>query len=180
MAKGKIHVLIGPSGSGKTSLGEFLKQEGGVELVSHTTRSKRIGEEEGIHYHFVTQEQFEQIPMIESAWHSGNRYGLSQQEVQAKLGKHEYVFAVLEIEGAKTIKKLFGEAVRVYFVQTDTHLLEERMRKRGDSDSSIQKRLDYLETHQEQANHRYADFVIHNNGSLEEAWEEFKGYLKLN
>lgn len=179
MEEQMIHILIGPSGAGKSALGECLKRHGGVELVSHTTRPKRVGEEHGVHYYFVTPEEFEQTPMIESAWHSGNRYGVSQQEVQAKLGKHPYVFAVLEVEGMKAIKKLFGDSVRVYFVETDTAVLETRMRQRGDSEESIQKRLAYLEEHQEQSNKQFADFVIKNNGTLDEAWQQFKTYLNL-
>ena len=174
-----IHILMGPSGAGKSALGECLKQHGGVELVSHTTRKKRKGEEHGIHYHFVTMEEFEKTPMIESAWHSGNRYGVSQKEVESKLGKHEYLFAVLEVEGVKAMKRKFGDAVRVYFVETETSCLEMRMRERGDDEVSIQKRLAYLETHHEQENKKYADFTIQNNGTLEEAWNQFKTYLKI-
>ena len=69
------------------------------------------------------------------------------------------MFAVLEVEGMKAIKKLFGDSVRVYFVETDTAVLETRMRQRGDSEESIQKRLAYLEEHQEQSNKQFADFV---------------------
>ena len=171
---------MGPSGAGKSALGECLKQVGGVELVSHTTRQKRKGEEHGIHYHFVTMDEFNQTPMIESAWHSGNRYGVSQKEVESKLGKYDYLFAVLEVEGVKAMKQKFGESVRVYFVEAETSCLEKRMRERGDDETSIQQRLAYLKTHHEQENKKYADYVIQNNGTLEEAWEQFKTYLKIN
>ncbi|MEY8264227.1 MAG: guanylate kinase, partial [Bermanella sp.] len=87
MSQGTLYIVSAASGTGKTSLlKELLEQtQDAVVSVSHTTRAKREGEENGLHYHFVAEEQFTgliaQGDFLEHAQVFGNYYGTSQSAV---------------------------------------------------------------------------------------------------
>ena len=76
-----IYIVMGPSGSGKTLVGEYLKEKGMKELVSHTTRLPRPGEVQGVSYHFVDEVTFQQTKKVEASAYSGYWYGVSEKEV---------------------------------------------------------------------------------------------------
>ncbi len=168
MVKSKLHVFIGPSGCGKSRVAEELKEQGFSELISHTTRPKRIGEQHGVNYYFVSEEEFLQTDLIEWTLYNKNYYGLSQKEVEDKLQTGADLIAVVDLEGMKNLKSLFKEAVTTYFIQTDPTVLADRMRQRGDDEVSIQERLEHLKQHQEDENYRYVDFIVSNNGTIDE------------
>lgn len=170
-ANQRIFLLLGPSGCGKTTLGQQLVTIGIPELVSHTTRPMRKGEIDGYSYHFVSPEEFEQTPMIESVTYAGKSYGLSYEEVQTKLQTHSQVFAVVDINGVRRIKEAFGDLVTVCFIQADEEVLATRMRNRGDAEELVQQRLAYMREHAETENYRHADVVIDNTKSLDYAWD---------
>lgn len=159
-----IYVITGPSGSGKTTLGNHFKELGLSELVSHTTRGKRVGEVDGVSYHFVTREEFERIEKVEESCYSGNLYGTSKAEVLAKLEKGD-VFAVTDVHGAKAFKKIFGNRVKVIYIYSNPRYLRKRMKERGDSAGSVRDRIHTLKVKKEYQNRFYADEVIVNNGS---------------
>lgn len=160
-----IYVIIGPSGSGKTTLGDYYRSLGIKELVSHTTRGMRPGEADGISYHFVDEEEFDQTDKIEESIYSGNRYGVSRREVDEKL-KGGNVFAVTDINGAKAFRRLYGDKVSVIYICSSARRLRERMRDRGDSKESIRARIMVLRDSEEYRNRFFADHVIENNGSV--------------
>lgn len=159
-----IYVITGPSGSGKTTLGNYFKEIGLQELVSHTTREKRAGEVDGIAYHFVTREEFANIEKIEESTYSGNLYGTSKAEVLAKLETGD-VFAVTDVHGAKAFKKIFGNKVKVIYIYSNPRYLRKRMKERGDSPGSVRDRIHTLKVKKEYKNRFYADRIIVNNGS---------------
>lgn len=154
-------VFSGPSGTGKSTLLTrlFTKHP---ELfgfsVSHTTRKPRNGEEDGVHYHFTTPEEFQRMvaedAFEEHAKFGGNYYGSSRRAVQAVAdgkgksidgspaeGSRICVFDI-EMEGVKQLKKSRLDP-RICFIQPpDVETLEKRLRGRGtDSEEAIQKRL---------------------------------------
>lgn len=122
----KIVAITGMSGAGKDSLARVLeKQDDYKFVVSTTTRPKRSGEEDGVHYHFKTQDEFQQLiennELIEyryydtiengkpARWH----YGIERKEID--LGKHNYV-VVVDLKGLEDLKKEFGEKVVSFFI----------------------------------------------------------------
>ena len=92
MTVGNLYIVSAASGTGKTSLLNVLlqKEDNIVVSISHTTRQKREGEENGKHYHFVDAAQFEALieqgDFLEHAKVFGNYYGTSQSSVQKGLG----------------------------------------------------------------------------------------------
>ncbi|KIW95100.1 guanylate kinase [Cladophialophora bantiana CBS 173.52] len=154
-------VFSGPSGTGKSTLIKrlFAKHPDLFGFsVSHTTRKPRPGEEDGVHYHFITPDKFESMiaenAFEEHARFGGNYYGSSKKAVQDVAegkgksidgsiapGKRICIFDI-EMEGVKQLKKSQLNP-RICFIQPPSiEVLEQRLRGRGDtSEDAIQKRL---------------------------------------
>ncbi len=143
-----VLIVSAPSGAGKTSLTQALvasRQDVGI-TVSHTTRAQRQGEIEGVHYHFVELNAFEQMirndQFVEYATVFGNYYGTSVKAIndQLRQGKH----AILEIDwqGARKVRKKFPNALSVFVMPPSLEVLEQRLRNRGqDSEEVIARRM---------------------------------------
>lgn len=137
-------IMIGASGSGKSSLEKALANmdKGFHKVVSHTTRAIRLedGEENGVTYHYVSQEEFKNISMIEEVNFGGNFYGVAQREFETD----KDVLVVVEPHGAKQIleyiKGDFHPIVIFMDIPKETRI--ENMINRGDSEEKIQKRLE--------------------------------------
>lgn len=159
-----IYIIIGPSGSGKTLVGEYFKEKGIKELISHTTRAPRPGEVEGISYHFVDEKTFLETEKVEENFYAGNHYGVSLEEIETKT-KDSDVFAVTDINGAKAFRQKYGNKVRIFYVDSSPRKLRERMKRRGDSKESIRRRIDTYRKNHEAKQRFYADVILNNNYS---------------
>jgi guanylate kinase len=159
-----IYIIIGPSGSGKTLVGEYLKEKGMKELISHTTRAPRPGEVEEISYHFVDEKTFHHTEKVEENYYAGNYYGVSLKEIETKT-KDSDVFVVTEINGARAFRQKYGNRVRIIYVESSPRKLRERMKSRGDSRESIRRRIDTYRKNQEAKQRFFADVVLNNNCS---------------
>ncbi len=146
--KGNLIVLVGPSGSGKgTVLKEFLKESNNTFLsISATTRAPREGEENGVHYHFISKEKFlENISnnmMLEYATYCDNMYGTPKQAVDQHINNGENVILEIEMQGAKQIKKMYPESILVFIIPPNLKVLRERLIGRGtESIEIVEKRM---------------------------------------
>lgn len=123
-----IVALLGKSGSGKTTLERTMEKLGYNRIISYTTRNKRDTEINGLDYHFVTEEQFkgliEKNVLAEYAKYGGNYYGSPRP-----VGSLRNVI-VIEPEGFKAIKKLYGKQVVGVYLDTPKELCEERVKQR--------------------------------------------------
>lgn len=171
-----IYIVMGPSGSGKTLVGEYLKEKGMKELVSHTTRLPRPGEVQGVSYHFVDEGTFQQTKKVEASAYAGNWYGVSEKEVEEKT-KLGDVFAVIEIHGALAFKKMYGEKVKIFYIASGPRDLRKRMAHRGDSKESIRKRMVIYRKNGEAFQDRHADAVLVNKSSKKQLFCQVEHYL---
>jgi len=143
-----LFILVGPSASGKTTIEEKLIEKGYIRYVTDTTRDIREGEVDGIHYNFISIEEFLQrdyanVIHITDTW----KYGASGEELRKLVSADsDSVYSVINIEPAINIKKYIEEnniLLNVYFIffdiDTDTRI--ELMRKRGETEEDIKKRL---------------------------------------
>lgn len=159
----RIICLIGPSGSGKTYIGTKLKEKGYIEIVSHTTREKRFGEVDGKDYHFVSITSFFKEEMIEKNYYSGNFYGTSTKEIKDRLSTSDYLYQVTTYSGFEAVKKAFpGVDVFSVYIQASQETREERMSLRGDSLSSIQKRIS-VDTSKWETDRSRCDYILDNS-----------------
>jgi len=146
--KGTLYVVSAPSGAGKTSLVNALLEtsEGIIVSVSHTTRKPRPGEETGVHYHFVSVEEFQarmnDNDFLEHAQVFDNYYGTSKQAVEDRLQQGDDVILEIDWQGARLVREQLPDCVGIFILPPSVSALEERLRGRGqDSDEIIQRRM---------------------------------------
>lgn len=148
MAKGTLYVISAASGAGKTSLvSAVLRQVSDIEVsVSHTTRQPREGEVDGVNYHFVTTDVFENMvargDFFEHATVFGNMYGTSRQHIQEQLLKGNDVILEIDWQGARQIRQLVTDCKSIYIAPPSIAVLRERLNSRGQDDEAIiEKRM---------------------------------------
>ena len=142
-------VLSGPSGCGKgTIVKELLKKypDTFALSVSATTRAPRIGEVDGVHYYFITREEFERRiddqQILEYTSYCGNYYGTPKKELYERTVSGINVILEIEVEGAMNVRRLCPEAVLIYVLPPDAETLEARLRGRGtNTEEDIANRL---------------------------------------
>lgn len=145
---GVLMVISGPAGSGKGTAVKLLFDIV-PELtlsVSATTRSPRPGEVDGVHYFFISKEEFREKlaagEILEHTEYCGNYYGTPEKAVRDTLSRGRDVILEIEVDGASQIKKKFPDAVTVMLLPPDGKSLEARLRGRGtETDDVIAARM---------------------------------------
>lgn len=131
--------FTGPSGSGKTTIQKYV---GADPIVTYTSREPRKGEVEGIHYYFTTREKIlamkEQGSLLEVTEYSGNLYASDLQSVHEVLQNDKIGSIVVDIHGARELKKRFNERVLLVGIFASKEECKQRIYNRNDS---IEKRL---------------------------------------
>jgi guanylate kinase len=147
--KGQLYVISAPSGAGKTSLIKALLQQldNVMVSISHTTRSARVGETDGEHYHFVNiatfQQQIAQNDFLEHAKVFEHYYGTSHQAVTYSLTQGQDVILEIDWQGAEQIFKRMEEVISIFILPPSYEALSQRLNSRGqDSAEVIQRRMD--------------------------------------
>jgi guanylate kinase len=145
---GQLFILSAPSGAGKSSLAKALMQAlpNLAVSVSHTTRAPRPGEEHGVHYYFVTREDFENKvkagEFVEHARVFDNYYGTARTSIEQLLAAGKDVILDIDWQGARNIKQHMPDAVSIFILPPSRAALEERLRGRGqDSPEIIARRM---------------------------------------
>lgn len=145
---GNLIIVSAPSGAGKTTLvSESLKRDSLVRSsISFTSRPPRAGEEQGVHYHFVSRAEFEAMiargEFLEWAEVHGNLYGTSRRIVEDFLARGFDVILTIDIQGAAQARKVFPDAVSVFIMPPSLNALVERLENRGtDTADDLQLRL---------------------------------------
>jgi len=143
-----LFVVAAPSGAGKTSLIDaLLKLDPEIKLsMSYTTRAPREGEVDGVDYHFVTREKFEQMiaarEFLEHAQVHGNYYGTSRKWIEAELAGDHDVLLEIDWQGAAQVRRLFPDMSGIFILPPSLAELRRRLESRGkDSPETIVKRL---------------------------------------
>ena len=179
--KGLLLVVSAPSGCGKgTILGEILKDDSFYYSISATTRAPREGEQDGVNYHFMTKEEFEQRiaqgGMLEYAQYCGNYYGTPKKEVEQMREAGRDVILEIEVEGAMKVRALCPDAVFLFIAPPSVEELRRRLNKRGtEAAEVIEERVSQAARELSYAD-RY-DYIIV-NGELEKAIQDFRTVVR--
>lgn len=149
--EGKIIVVSAPSGCGKSTIINTILDSGTPELrfsVSATNRRPRTGEVDGVHYHFMTTDEFREAITAHSfiEWeevYPGRYYGTLKSEIERIIGKGGNVILDIDVKGALNVKKLYGEkALTIFFMPPSIEELRRRLIGRGtDSPEIIDERV---------------------------------------
>lgn len=180
--RGMLVLYTGSSGVGKgTIMQELLKRDKNIRLsVSNTTRSPREGELDGVHYNFVTKEQFDSLIQkdgyLEYAEYCGNYYGTPKQQVEDLLSQGYDVFLEIEVCGGLQIMEKYPDVLSIFVLPPSIDTLEKRLRRRGTEDEeTILKRLGEAKREIE-CSEKYKYVVV--NDRLEDAVDEILDILK--
>jgi len=176
---GSILVLSGPSGCGKSSLvGEILKEYDDIYFsISTTTRDMREGECDGVDYHYISKELFEEEIQeglfLEWAKVHDNYYGTSLKAVQKALLEGKLVIFDIDVQGHEIVKEKFDDILTSLFITTPSaEILRDRLLKRGtDSQDIIERRLS--NSREEMNRIDEYDFLLVND-NFEETLEKFR------
>jgi len=148
--RGDLYIVSSPSGGGKTTLiRRLLADPPGAPLhfsVSHTTRPKRAGEQDGREYHFVSVEEFQRMvqrdEFLEHNEVHDNIYGTSKAEVLPRLAGGSDVVLDIDVQGARDVRRVHPESISIFIVPSSPTELERRLVSRGlDGPEAIRKRL---------------------------------------
>jgi len=178
-------VLCGPSGAGKSTIMKKLTAEFPDAFgfsVSHTTRQPREGEEDGVHYHYVTREvmtaAIEAGDFIENAEFSANMYGTSKKAVQSVLEQGKICILDIEMQGVILIKKTEMNPCYVFIKPPSLEILEQRLRDRKtDSEDAIQRRLDTAKREMEYGAVEGNFDIVITNDELDKAYTELRTFI---
>jgi guanylate kinase len=171
---GKVFVITGPSGVGKgTLIRTLLERVPALELaVSATTRAPRPGEDDGIHYHFLDDIEFDRRVLegdfLEHAEYSGRRYGTLRSELGKRTAAGASVVLEIEVQGARQIARTMPGAIRIFIAPPDEETLRLRLIGRGhETAEQIDARLTVAKS----------ELVVHND-RLEAAADELERIVR--
>jgi len=176
LRKGMLLVISGPSGTGKGTLAQrLLKEDPSFRFsVSATTRARRNNEIEGVHYHFISDEQFDKLlaedAFLEHAIVHGNRYGTLKSQVYQSIERGENILLDIDPQGARKVMEKEKDCVTVFILPPSYKALEVRLHTRNTDDpKEIKRRLGNARGEIEQLN-RYQYAVV--NDVLDLAYDQ--------
>jgi guanylate kinase len=179
---GNLFIISAPSGAGKSTLiNALLQRHADMQLsVSHTTRSPRPGESNGVQYHFTDVPTFKQLieqdQFIEWAEVFGNYYGTSKAALADKLAQGIDVFLDIDWQGARQIKQQLPFVTSIFILPPSVDALEQRLNQRGqDSAEVIAGRMAKARDEISHAD-EYDYWVV--NDDLELALQQFSGIIQ--
>lgn len=183
-SSGTLYIVSAPSGAGKTSLIKaLLEAQTQIRVsVSHTTRSMRPGEIDGVNYHFVQREQFiemlERDEFLEHAEVFSNLYGTSQQRIEATLKQGFDLILEIDWQGAQQVRRLMPLAKSIFILPPTPEALRQRLTNRGqDSEAIIDERM--REAVSEMSHYVEYDYLVIND-DFTSALDDLKAVFRAN
>ncbi|XP_023639715.1 guanylate kinase 1 isoform X2 [Capsella rubella] len=181
-------VISGPSGVGKGTLISMLMKEFPSMFgfsVSHTTRSPRSMERDGVHYHFadkkVMEKEIEDGKFLEFASVHGNLYGTSIESVEVVTDSGKRCILDIDVQGARSVRASSLDAVFIFVCPPSMKELEDRLRARGtETEEQIQKRLRNAEAEIKEGKSSGIFGLILYNDNLQECYKKLKKLLGLD
>lgn len=170
--KGMLIVISGPSGTGKGTLCDrIMRQDPSLSFsVSATTRERRHTEIDGVHYHFVTEEAYDELlqkdAFLEHATVHGHRYGTLIEQVDEMIEKGKGVVLDIDTQGARSVMLKRPDCVSIFILPPSYASLRSRLHTRNTDDPvEINRRLGNAKGEIEQISH-YQYVVVNDDLEL--------------
>ena len=180
--KGMLLVISGPSGAGKGTLVQRLldKDPSFCFSVSVTTREKRKNEIQDVHYHFISEAEYDKLlqedAFLEHASVHAHRYGTLKSEVYARMEKGQNVLLDIDPQGARTVMEKEPDCVSVFILPPSYSDLRIRLHTRNtEKPEEIQRRLNNARGEIAQMN-RYRYLIV--NDDLDLAFEQLAAVVR--
>ena len=164
-------ILSGVSGAGKDTIKKELikRMDNVISLPSYTSRKPRVGEEEGVQYHFITKQEFEEKiknnEFYEYDLHHENYYGTSRKLLNEKIASGKIIVKDIEVNGTENLIKLLKDETKLVtiFLRVEKEELRRRLETRGDNltEDEIELRLGRLDYEEDKI--RLYDYMIKND-----------------
>lgn len=168
-----IYIISGPSGVGKDSVIEGMRVAfpDAQYVVTSTTRPMRPGEVDGVHYTFLSKEEFvrriELDDFIENAMVYDNHYGVPRSPIVQGIAEGRDVIIKVDVQGAETLRRLIPNTISIFLAPESMHALLQRLRDRKTDDPDVLlKRFTTASIELEQVN-RFDYVVFNEDGALE-------------
>jgi guanylate kinase len=164
-----LFTISAPSGAGKTSLVKALLEKRGTSVavsVSHSTRSIRPGEVDGVAYHFVALAEFEAMvadgEFLEHARVFDNCYGTARGSVEELLTSGKHVILEIDWQGARQVKARLPDTIGIFILPPSREQLERRLRARGTDDETVIARR-MRDADREMSHYHDAEYLVIND-----------------
>lgn len=178
---GLLVVISGPAGTGKGTVVKELSRDDNIRVsVSATTRAPRPGEIGGVHYHYLSREQFVEMigcdGFLEYAEYCGNYYGSPKKQAEEWMRQGKDVILEIEVQGCKKIKEKNPECISIFIMPPSEQELENRLRGRGtETEEVILRRLERAKEEMELS--RDYDYIVVND-TVEECVKDIAAVLR--
>ncbi|MGH2489409.1 MAG: guanylate kinase [Candidatus Limnocylindria bacterium] len=170
-------VVSGPSGVGKSTIVAALARRHPqvVPIVTATTRPRRPGEIAGVHYHFMSSEEFERLQanhgLLESAQVHGHWYGTPLDQIRGILRAGRDAILTIDPQGARAVRRLVPDALLLFVMPPSMDALDARLSQRGSEDAASQALRRQNAVDEIAAANDYDHVVVNETGHVEESAE---------
>jgi len=175
---GMLLIISGPSGTGKGTLVEkLMKSDPSFRFsCSVTTRAPRVGEIDGVHYHFVSVEEYDRLvkenAFLEHATVHGNHYGTLRKPIEDMMSQGQNVLLDIDTQGAFSVMDNADDYVSIFILPPSFTELRKRLEARNtDAPEVIERRMSNARGEVDKVN-RYQYSIV--NDDLETAYQQLK------
>ena len=173
-----VVVLSGPSGAGKDSvLAAALRRDDRLaRVVTAKTRAPRVGERDGVHHLFLSEQQFDDLlardGFLEHATVYGHRSGVPRDQVERLLAAGKTVVLRTDVQGARTLRAKIPQALLIFLTVPDLDDLERRLRARATEDEAAMRRRLAIASEEMAEADGFDAVIVNGEGRLDAAVEE--------